>query len=93
MREVLVEAIGRALAAVTRSKMRQAGSPMLAIGLRINPYEYRCSAWIPPGRRAPRSSGGCAQRPGSRPIHFCWRLSRTQAYKTLTHRTSVLYDA
>jgi hypothetical protein len=40
-REALVEAIGRALAA-SRPKKRQASSPTLAIGLRINPYEYRC---------------------------------------------------
>jgi transposase len=38
VREALVEAKGRP----SRSKMRQAGSPMLAIGLRINPCEYRC---------------------------------------------------
>jgi transposase len=27
---------------LSRSKMRQVGLPTLAIGLRINPYEYRC---------------------------------------------------
>jgi transposase len=42
VREALVEAIGRALAAVTPEPMRQSGSPTLAIGHRINPYEYRC---------------------------------------------------
>jgi hypothetical protein len=31
-------------------KMRQAGSPMLAIGLRINPYEHRCQSGVKSGR-------------------------------------------
>jgi transposase len=42
VREALVEAIGRAFWRPSRSKMRQAGLPMPAIGLRINLYEYRC---------------------------------------------------
>ncbi len=42
VREALVEAIGRALWRPSRPRMRQGGSPTLAIGLRINPYEYRC---------------------------------------------------
>ena len=42
VREALVEAIGRALAAVTLQKMRRDGLPMLAIGPKINLYEYRC---------------------------------------------------
>jgi hypothetical protein len=42
MREALVEAIGRALWRPSRQKTLQAGSPTPVIGLRINPYEYRC---------------------------------------------------
>ena len=42
VREVLVEAIGRALWRLSRPKMRWAGSLTLAIGHRINPCEYRC---------------------------------------------------
>jgi transposase len=47
-REALVEAIERALAAVSRPKMRQAGLPTLAIGHRINLYEYRCQNVVEP---------------------------------------------
>jgi transposase len=44
VREALVEAIARALAAVTIEDAG-AGSLMLAIGHRINPYEYRCEKY------------------------------------------------
>jgi transposase len=44
MREALVEAIGRALWRPSRQKTLQAGSPTPVIGLRINPYEYRCQS-------------------------------------------------
>jgi hypothetical protein len=42
VREALVEAIGRALAAVTPEDAAGWFSPTLAIGHRINRYEYRC---------------------------------------------------
>ena len=41
---------------------------MLAIGLRINLYEYRCKD--PPGTTAPRASGGLP----SAPTAIRWRL-------------------
>jgi transposase len=48
-REVLEEAIERALAAVSRPKRRQAGSLTLAMSRRINPYEYRCQRRVTDG--------------------------------------------
>jgi hypothetical protein len=43
-REVLVEAIERALAAVTPEEMRQAGSLTVAMSHKTNLYEPRCKA-------------------------------------------------
>jgi hypothetical protein len=42
VREALVEAIEDELWRPSHLKMRRDGSPTLAIGLRINPYECRC---------------------------------------------------
>jgi transposase len=42
VREALVEVTGGERWRLKRSKRRQDSSPMLAIGPRINPYEYRC---------------------------------------------------
>src|SRR5215216_882667 len=47
--------------------MRRAGSPTLAIGLKINPYEYRCNHRASPtlileGDAVPRYDGGRVRR-------------------------------